>query len=124
MVDLLDGRTGIAGLPRTANLYCRTPARRSFRAAILIRLTCSPRAFGGSALVGRSSRVVGLLGLTRAIDHALVWTGRRCAGQLRPGVCQLLPGCEVGERAGDCGGAARYLQPGVDVLQVDAHGSL
>ena len=31
---------------------------------------------------------------------------------------------EVWECAGDRGGAARYLQPDVDVLQVDAHGSL
>jgi hypothetical protein len=35
-----------------------------------------------------------------------------------------LHGGEVWERPGDCGGAARYLQPGVDVLQVDVHGSL
>jgi len=47
-----------------------------------------------------------------------------CAGQSRPGVCQLLPGCEVWERAGDGGGAAGHVQPGVDVLKVDAHGSL
>ena len=46
------------------------------------------------------------------------------AGQPRPGMrFQLSRGGEVWECARDCGGAAGYLQPGVDVLQVDAHGS-
>jgi hypothetical protein len=34
------------------------------------------------------------------------------------------PAARSRERAGDRGGAAWHLQPGVDVLQVDAHGSL
>jgi hypothetical protein len=37
----------------------------------------------------------------------------------RCGVC-----CAVGEGTGDGGGAAGYLEPGVDVLQVLAHGFL
>ena len=36
---------------------------------------------------------------------------------------QPLRGGDVRKGAGDRGGAARYLQPGEDVLQVDAHGA-
>lgn len=38
-------------------------------------------------------------------------------------LCQPLHRCKARERAHDRGGAARYLQPGVDVLQPDAHGT-
>src|SRR6185437_2683474 len=38
-------------------------------------------------------------------------------------LCRRLHGCDVWESTGDCGRAAGHLQPAVDVLQVDAHGS-
>jgi hypothetical protein len=131
---------GTAGTP-VAGLCVGTPARHG-RAAIAGQLRRSGHAHGPAVrcMTGRLRRSIASLQSPRKGRPADRRTRSAFAGPraapcpalafrmfVRPPLPGMryypLRGGEVWERARDRGGAARYLQPGVDVLQVDAHGS-